>query len=91
MLPKCYRSAIESSESLDNTAVPLLCMETVGVEPTSRNIDYLSVYERSLHISCFTRLHACGRAFRELVCQSLLTFSDGNASVAYLDVLFTDT
>lgn len=50
MLPKCYRSAIEGFESLDNTAVSALCMETVGVEPTSRDTDYLSVYERSLHI-----------------------------------------
>lgn len=30
----------------------LIHMETVGVEPTSRDIDYLSVYERSQHIWC---------------------------------------
>ena len=76
---------------LRGSALLSVCMETVGVEPTSRNIDYLSVYERSLHIYGFTHLLACGRAFLELVCSSLLTFSDGNASVAYLDVLFTDT
>lgn len=87
----CLLYEKNKAEPVKGSALFALCMETVGVEPTSRNIDYLSVYERSLHTYVFTHLLACGRAFRELVCLSLLTFSDRNASVAYLDVLFTDT